>query len=85
MIDNRALGVLAAHAGARIDALVSHAHQVGWAVGINDAFGSTRQVRVADVIGGTLANRDCISLPTYRVRATLEARAWRRLRFQSGC
>lgn len=29
MIDNRALSVLAAHAGARIGALVSYAHQIG--------------------------------------------------------
>lgn len=40
MIDNRALGVATAHARAGIDALVSHAHQIGRTVGINDAFGS---------------------------------------------
>lgn len=40
MIDNGAFGVLTAHAGARIDTLVSYAHQVGRTVGINDTFGS---------------------------------------------
>lgn len=42
MIDNRAFGILTAHTGAGIDALVSHAHQIGRTVGINDAFGSAR-------------------------------------------
>lgn len=74
MIDHRALSVLATHAGAGIHAFVSHAHQVGRAIGINDAFGSTGQVRIADIAIGALANRDSVSLPTYCVRTALEIR-----------
>jgi len=42
MIDDRTLGISTAHAGARISALVSYAHQIRWTIGINDALGSTR-------------------------------------------
>jgi len=84
VIDNRALSVLAAHAGAGIHTFVSHAHQVGRAVGINDAFGSARQIRVADIVIGALADRDIVSFSTNRVRTALEIRAGRRCRFHSG-
>ena len=51
VVDSGALGVHAAHAGARIDALVAHARPVGGAVCVHLTFEATAGVRVAKVAG----------------------------------
>lgn len=56
MIDGVAFGVNAARAGARVTTLAKHACLIARTVGINDAFRSTFDVRIAAVLGYACAN-----------------------------
>lgn len=56
MIDDVAFGVNAARAGARIATFAEHAGSVARTISVNDAFRSTPDIRIAEVLGYACAN-----------------------------
>lgn len=61
MVNDRALGVLAAGSRTGVLTLVSHAHFVRRAIRINHALGSTTYVRIANVLEGARTNGNTVS------------------------
>lgn len=73
VIDDTAGCVLAARAGARIDALVVQTGFAAVAIGIGHAFRPAGDIRVAEVLRQARARSDAVSLIAHGVRA---ARRW---------
>lgn len=77
MVNDGAFGVLTASSGTGVLALVSHAHFIGWTIGVNHALGSTAYVRIANVFRRAIANADTVSFSAQSVRAACTLRAGR--------
>jgi hypothetical protein len=77
MIDNLAIRVLTARAGARILAFITQARSVGCAIRVENALWPTAFVRVSKVFGETSAGAGAVLFSAYGVGAARGWNAWR--------